>query len=226
MYDSTGGVTNHPLCDTEPAVFFLDASGGWPTNTMRKRVDLIQRVDSVITNEITVEYWNSNVSSTEYPTELVIWGHTAVFDGIVNDLPSYEYEDPSETFHSYEWRESNGGAWHIDDAVGSFTFLSVVEPPAEGIIQASDGDRVYTYTTNWIYGGPVQVVSSNKAAAIEVYPARLPKYASWMKQGNRDVKWMVSLSNGVDFYRDENGDVVWFNCPEEWVSNIPTDGIY
>jgi hypothetical protein len=163
--------------------------------------------------------WAGEVSATNYPSHVKVWNQNQYgyssqilsFKELFNGMPRWRYDQEGALYQS-EYLFT-GVSWVISAnmkngnySYGSTNFL-------EGNILAIDST-----------GGSIQLVSGNSACAIEVYPSIR---ASWMFQGNPNVKWMCLLSNGIDFYRDpQSGEPMWFNVEVEWVDRVPQEGVW
>ena len=229
------------FADTNPAVFFQDAGSLWPHNTQR-----IQVKHETFTNW-TYEAWPDNPAASSSPDTVTIYSNIVLQkNGEVNLGAKYGPETIGSLTYTYARSyNTQGGYWTLANFNNGVYIPPVWVPSSVNFfwtIQVFDGySTTISFCTNFFggivscdppgkptphvyHGGAIGVVSSNTACAVEIYPTRTPANASWMKPGNPKIKWMCALSNGIDFYRDAAGNLVWFNVDVEWVDKIPDPG--
>ncbi len=206
----TGGAT----------VFFQDASAEWPLFTQRKQYQEFSEV-----GWFWVETTNSPPSVSDYPPYIDVdfpgGGNTMCGNSFTGRLNYVEGTNTWGGLH-YGSFPFGGNPW--------FNWTGSTWVFAIGREQGNQGGITNQYISmpnlrhryQSVQHESIAAASQNKAGAIEVYPVR----RSWMKQGNPDIKWMCKLSNGIDFYRDAPGAVVWFNCVTEWVQKAPKEGVW
>lgn len=218
-------VIDAPFVDTNAVVFYQNAALPWPERVQRVSAASVTRTNSAIVTNVIREEWDAHLSTNCYPPSVLIRNRQDVWvsvpvSGFVGGKPRYAFGTLVTYFDVDSWRVEQDAVWVFYQ---NSLYNGLVRPTDEQWAYYSITTNVVTnYTV--IVGGPVQIVSSNQACAIEVYPDP-SKFRSWMKQGNKDVKWMCLLSNGIDFYRDaQSGEPMWFNVEIEWVDKRPEEG--
>lgn len=225
----------HSFEDSDVSVFYQDTGSQWPGRVLRiaQISKTTSNIVSIITNDV-FESWSLHLSATNYPDSVNIGGIPTPFHSILDGWPQYWRTN----YPQARVYVANGNSWVAGFMGGDgiwrsttvWAFGNIASKFLEAVSSPEPKGHVtgFQVTTNWAFspGGPLQVISGNRAVAIEVYPS-ISKYLEWMRPGNPDVKWMCLLSNGIDFYRDpQSGEPMWFNVDVEWVDRVPEEGVW
>jgi hypothetical protein len=211
---ASADVLSHPNFDTNATVFFQDGLASWPSNVMRKTPVILNtgNPDPFETIAVRSDLGRYFYKATREDLQLA-----SSLTGINTNFPvfctaSFSINEEGSIYG----KNTNGlwGEWYYSE----YSTNSIMESYGSSS-QFADG--AYWYAA---MRGSVQAASDNGGVAIEVYPSRLAGSGTWMKEGNRNIKWMCTLSNGIDFYRDQAGNLIWFNVEVEWVDKIPAAG--
>ena len=232
---------NLPIADTNAAVFYQNTSLPWPDRT--QRIQLFHTpvtnfwYETVVTNVPGYTDWNLVVSPSNAPSFVSINGvrvyRSAVYNQFTDDISYNDGENLllCRSFASFtyagrpvlpgQWRSYiNGGISVVTNFLGTHGTAFITAPLETNSIVTQTNSVLHSSV---LMAGSILSSSSNSACAVEIYPDRRGR--PWMKKGNPDIKWMVLLSNGIDFYRDaQSGEPVWFDCAVEWVNRIPEEG--
>lgn len=216
VYSSSQFLT-HPGYDANAKVFFQKSDLPWPEKVLR-------RSNFVIGDEANpfdvpaVIYLGQFTFRKATIQDLINWGGFVA--NLDTNYPVYFSGTPGQAPGHIYGKIIGSGFWgDVYRNPGLSNTVTLAANP-------NWGDTNFCASSHYdpLMVSTVQTASENNAAAIEVYPSTR---ASWMFQGNPNVKWMCLLSNGIDFYRDpQSGEPMWFNVDVEWVDRVPEAGVW